>query len=213
MLELGALFSFSGCRHPCPTTKVVCCYFIIPHPWEQDINRVGRRPVLLCVRTTGEKKTLAGWAALQTSLLQTGEGNPGDWAWCACNFLTMLVPRVAGGDQRVLDGGGIDGIHSPTCSPHINPIQHLWDALYCPSSHVPPRDPPGEHPSSHQEEVQMAQGASYYWATWPGLQASGACEVQPGAQRSHVVVEFGGHLFCPRCTAVNHKNALQSDLQ
>lgn len=45
MLEPGALFGFSGCRHPCPATKVVCCYFIIPDPWEQDVNRVGRRHV------------------------------------------------------------------------------------------------------------------------------------------------------------------------
>lgn len=46
----------------------------------------------------------------------------------------MLIPHVAGGDQRVLGDGGIVGIQFPTCSSDINPIEHLLDVLYSPSS-------------------------------------------------------------------------------
>lgn len=143
--------------------------------------------------TTGKKKTvsLSVFSRLQ-------RGNPGDgpdqmllqWARPACNFITMLIPHVAGGVSRSwkMEAWLV--------------FSHSSSIMYCSTS--PHEVPPGEDPSSHQDQYRwhtelILGGYSYYWAMWPGFQRSGPCTVEVGGSEelTDVVVEFGALVMPP----------------
>ncbi len=82
-----------------------------------------------------------------------------DSSWCR----TMPRPHVTRVCRHFLDDVGIDAVDWPLCSPDLSPIENQLTKLPsstkdCPGAHGCPDpglagDPPGHHPSSHQEHA------------------------------------------------------------